>query len=91
MKKKLLNINAVAQTQAADYYGPFLENEGSVYEIPFGYNKSKQTLVDGLFDTLENLFADQSLLERNIDTRMGFVIGTIAVIYASIPFKAKTE
>lgn len=77
VKKKLLNINAVAKTMTPDYNGPLLKSEGSVYELPFGYNKSKQILVDGLLDTLKKLFNDQSLIETNVDTRMGFVIGKL--------------
>lgn len=77
VKKKLLNINAVARTITTDYNGPLLKSEGSVYELPFGYNKSKQILVDGLLDTLKKLFNDQSLVETNVDTRMGFVIGKL--------------
>lgn len=48
-----------------------------MYEIPFGYSKSKQILVDGLLDTLKKLFTDQSLIETNIDTQMGFVVGKL--------------
>lgn len=77
IKKKLLNINAVAKTIVTDYNGPFLKPEGSVYEIDFGYPKSKQTLVAGLLDTLTKLFTDQSLVKKNVDTRMGFVIGKL--------------
>lgn len=70
-----MNINAVAKTIATNYDGPLLKPEGYIYELPFGYSKSKQTLVDGLLDTLKKLFTDQSLIETNVDTQMGFVIG----------------
>lgn len=82
IKKKLLNVNAVAKDFATDYNGPLLKSEGSVYELPFGYSKSKQTLVDGLLDTLKKLFNDQSSVETNVDTRMGFVIGKLVGAFA---------
>lgn len=83
VKKRLLNINAVAETIATDYSGPFLKPNGSVYELDFGYTKSKQTLVAGLQDTLKKLFTDPSMVKKNVDTRMGFVIGKLLQSFAS--------
>lgn len=80
----MLNVNAVAKTIATDYNGSLLKSEGSIYELPFGYSKNKQTLVDGLLDTLKKLFNDPSLVETNVDTRMGFIIGKFHEAFAKI-------
>lgn len=76
-KMKLLNINAVAQHLTSNYDGPFLKQDSSVYNLPFGYRKSKKVLIQGLFDTLKNLFTTDSYIRSEHDTKLGFVIGTI--------------
>lgn len=74
-KMKLLNINAVAKLLTANYNGPFLQPESSVYKYPFGYRKSKKVLIQGLLDTLKNLFTNSSHIRTEHDSKLGFIIG----------------
>lgn len=72
---KLLNVNAVATQLATDYKGPLLDSKSSVYVYPFGYRKSKNVMVQGLLDTLTNLFTSNSYIRTEYDMKMGFIIG----------------
>lgn len=74
-KMKLLNINAVAKLFTANYDGPFLKPDTTVYKCPFGYRKSKKVLIQGLLDTLKNLFTNNSHIRIEHDSKLGFVIG----------------
>lgn len=80
-KMKLLNINAVAKLFTENYSGPFLVPESSVYKCPFGYRKTKKVLIQGLLDTLKNLFTNNAHIRTEHDSKLGFVIGKI---YAAI-------
>lgn len=74
-KMKLLNINAVAKILTTNYNGPFLKPESPVYSYPFGYRKSKKILIQGLLDTLKNLFTNNSHIRTEYDPKLGFIIG----------------
>lgn len=74
-KMKLLNINAVAKHLTSNYDGPFLNPESTVNNCPLGYRKSKKILIQGLLDTLKNLFTTDSYIRTEYDTKLGFVIG----------------
>lgn len=74
-KMKLLNINAVAKHLTSSYDGPFLNPDSTVNNCPFGYRKSKKILIQGLLDTLKNLFTADSYIRTEFDTKLGFVIG----------------
>lgn len=69
---KLLNINAVAEHFTLNYDGPSYQPATSTI---FGYRKSKKLLIQGLLDTLKNLFTETSYIRKEYDTKMGFVIG----------------
>lgn len=74
-KMKLLNINAVAKHLTTSYDGPFLNPDSTVNNCPLVYRKSKKILIQGLFDTLKNLFTTDSYIRTEYDTKLGFVIG----------------
>lgn len=74
-KMKLLNINAVAKHLTSKYDGPFIKSESTVNNCPLGYRKSKKILVQGLLDTLKNLFTTESYIRTEHNTKLGFVIG----------------
>lgn len=74
-KMKILNVNAVARHLTSNYDGPFIVPELPVNNCPFGYRKSKKILIQGLQDTLKNLFTDSSYIRTEHDTKMGFVVG----------------
>lgn len=74
-KMKLLNINAVAKHLTENYNGSFIQPESTINKFPFEYRKSKVILINGLLDTLKNLFTTQSYIRTEFNTKMGFVIG----------------
>lgn len=74
-KMKLLNINAVAKQLSSNYDGPFIESDAGMNDYPHGYRKSKKLLVQGLLDTMKNLFNDNSYVRTEHNTKQGFVIG----------------
>lgn len=74
-KMKILNINAVAKHLTLDYDGPFVQTDSLINNVPFGQRKSKTILINGLLDTLKNLFTTQSYIRTDFDTTMGFTIG----------------
>lgn len=75
MKMKLLNINAATKCLGPKYDGPTLAQNSEIFSIPMEHSKNKIVLVDGLKDTLKNLFSAENLVRTNGNTRMGFVIG----------------
>lgn len=74
-KMKLLNVNGVAKHLTSNYNGPFLLPESSINNCPIGYRKSKKILLQGLQDTLKNLFTESSYIRTEYDTKLGFIIG----------------
>lgn len=75
MKLKLLNVNAAAKCLNPKYTGPTLAENSEIFSVPLTLSKNKIVLLDGLMDTLKNLFSANNLLRSQHDTRMGFVIG----------------
>lgn len=75
MKLKLLNINAAAKCLHSNYAGPVLPENSEIFSVPLTLSKNKILLLDGLMDTLKNLFSASNLIRTQHDTRMGFVIG----------------
>lgn len=76
---KLLNINA-ASKHLSNYKGPNISDNNDVIEIPFGYSKSKQILLDLMLESLKSLLSSETYVKKNIDTKMGFVIGKYILI-----------
>lgn len=74
-KMKLMNINAVAKYLGSNYGGPFLTPDSPVNNCPLGYRKGKKILVQGLLDTLKNLFNENSHVRTEYNTQLGFIIG----------------
>lgn len=74
-KMKLLNVNAVAKYLTSNYDGPFLESGSSVNNCLIAHRKSKKVLIQGLLDTLKNLFTDSSYIRTQHNAKLGFVIG----------------
>lgn len=74
-KFKLLNVNAVAEYLTPDYNGPSIESSSNIKDVQISYRKGKQVLVNGLIDTLKNLFTDQSYVRTEHNTGMGLVVG----------------
>ncbi|XP_055325601.1 FAST kinase domain-containing protein 4 [Sitodiplosis mosellana] len=79
-KMKLLNINAVAKYLTSNYDGPFLKSDSTVNNCPLGYRKSKKILIQGLLDTLKNLFTTDSYIRTEHNTKLGFVIDAECVL-----------
>lgn len=75
IKMKLLNIDAASRILYKDYTGSQLVAGSSVYDVPLGYSKNKQILVNGLLDALKSLFPSETYVRTSFDTKMGFVIG----------------
>lgn len=76
-KLKLLNVNAVAKHLTPNYNGPTIESNSNINDVQISYRKSKQVLVNGLVNTLKNLFTDQSYVRIEHNTGMGLVIGKL--------------
>lgn len=74
-KLKLLNVNAVAKHLTPGYEGPTIESSSNINNVQIVNRKSKQMLVNGLINTLKNLFTDQSYVRIEHNTGMGVVIG----------------
>lgn len=74
-KMKILNINAVAKHLTPDYGGPYVQDNSPIANVSFPYRKSKLVMVNGLLDTLKNLFTAQSYIRTEYDTKMGVIIG----------------
>lgn len=74
-KMKLLNVNAVAKYLTSNYDGPYLESGSSVNDCLIAHRKSKKVLIQGLLDTLKNLFTDSSFIRTQHNAQLGFVIG----------------
>ncbi|XP_031633340.1 FAST kinase domain-containing protein 4 [Contarinia nasturtii] len=79
-KMKILNINAVAKHFATEYNGPYLDPKSPVNNCRFGYRKSKKILVQGLLDTLTNLFTSTSYIRTSYDMNLGFIIDAECVL-----------
>lgn len=81
IKRKLLNIDAVAEHLLKDKYrGPRISYE-DVYDVPLVHNKSKQLLVQGMLDALNSLLSSKgNCCRTNVDTKMGFVIDAECVL-----------
>lgn len=84
-KMKLLNVNGVAKYLTSNYDGPFIESVSTIYNCPFGYRKSKKILIQGLLDTMKNLFTYSSHIRTEYDTRLGFIIGTFQTHTINLP------
>lgn len=80
MKLKLLNINAAAKCLHSTYAGPVLAENSEIFAVPLTLSRSKTVLLDGLMDTLKNLFSASNLIRTQQDTRMGFVIDAECVL-----------
>lgn len=74
-KMKILNINTVAKHLTSNYDGPFLQPDSPVHDCLLGHRKSKKILIQGLLDTLKNLFTDNSYIRIEHNTNLGFIIG----------------
>lgn len=74
-KLKLLNIEAATALQATPYAGERL-TQASVFEAPLQHGKNKVVLVDGMLDALKSLFSSEAYVKTNVNTKMGFAIGT---------------
>lgn len=73
-KLKLLNIDAATALQATPYQGDRLTQD-TVFEAPLQHSKNKVILVDGMLDALKSLFASETYVKTNVNTKMGFQIG----------------
>lgn len=80
-KMKFLNINAAAKHLLVDYKGTVLPDRG-LYEIPLVHNKGKQAIVAGMMDALKSLISMDTLIQTNLDTKMGFGIDAVCVFDA---------
>lgn len=78
-KMKLLNVNAVAKYLTSNYDGPYLKSEASANDCPIAHRKSKKVLVQGLLDTLKNLFTDSSYIRTEHNIKLGFIIGKYSI------------
>lgn len=73
-KLKLLNIEAATALQTTPYTHDRL-TQANIFEAPLQHGKNKVVLVDGMLDALKSLFASETYVKTNVNTKMGFQIG----------------
>lgn len=68
-------MDAATAVQTFTYTDHRLASSSNIFDAPLQHSKNKKVLVDGMLDALKSLFASDTYVQTNVNTKMGFVIG----------------